>query len=395
MVNVISVETAAEIIAEKLPGWGTETLSLPTLGGGILAEPIRTDRPYPPVERVMMDGIALAWDTYQSGQRVFPVLGTVAPGEPPPSLTDTRCCFEVMTGAALPLGCDLVIPYENLEIKNATAHVIRPEPWQPYQFVHRCGSDAPAGKIILSAGAKLNSPVWGILASLGQIRVAVKRRPRTQIIATGNELVPPEEQAPQAYQLRLSNPYALAAALQRQGYNRVSITHLRDEPRALADHYRQASKDYDLLIYCGGVSKGKFDYLPQMWREQGVQQYIHEVAQRPGKPFWFGIDHQHQTAVFGLPGNPLSSLICLHRYLLDGPTFYARLASPFRFDQPLTYFLPVKLEVTTAAELIVHPRPPQNSGDFLALAETDGFVELPAEKSYFEAGECYRYFPWS
>jgi len=143
------------------------------------------------------------------------------------------------------------------------------------------------------------------------------------------------------------------------------------------------------------VSKGKFDYLPQLWQQQGVQQYIHGVAQRPGKPLWFGIDHQRQTAVFGLPGNPVSSLVCLHRYLLETPVLYARLAAPVHFEKPLAYFLPVKLETTQNAELVAHPRPMQNSGDFLALADTDGFVELPAEQQTFAAGECYRYIPWS
>ncbi|MCX8079027.1 MAG: molybdopterin molybdotransferase MoeA [Geminocystis sp.] len=391
---MISVETAAELIAKHLPDWGTEKISLGESRVGLLAESIESDRPYPPMDRIMMDGIALSWGTYQSGQRAFPILGVVAAGDPPPSLTDPRGCFEVMTGAALPHGCDMVIPYEALELKDGIAHIVDSQQWLPHQFIHRCGSDAPAGKTILSPGIILHSPAWGILASVGKTQVSVKRRPRTQIIATGSELVCPE-QRPKPYQLRLSNAYALAAALQRQGYTQLSIIHLPDDPHAFTTHYQQATRNYDLLIYCGGVSKGKFDYLPQIWRRQGVQQLVHGVAQRPGKPLWFGVDYQHKTAIFGLPGNPVSSLVCLHRYLLEMPPLYARLATPFHFDKPLTYFLPVKLEATTSAELIAHPRPTQNSGDFLALADSDGFLELPAERDNFEAGECYRYFPWS
>ncbi|WP_448527281.1 molybdopterin molybdotransferase MoeA [Parathermosynechococcus lividus] len=391
---LISVNTAAALIRQHLPDWGTEIVSLSTLHPRILAEPILSDRPYPPIDRIMMDGIALNWQHYDAGQRTFPILGTVAAGDVPPPLSDPSACFEVMTGAALPQGCDLVIPYEALEIKEGIASIRHPEPWLPYQFVHRCGSDAPAGAVILPAGTPLHSPAWGILASVGHTQVRVKRYPRTQLIATGNELVAPE-QTPNPHQLRLSNTYALAAALQRQGYSQVSLTHLPDDPQRLAQHYQAASQTHDLLIYCGGVSKGKFDYLPQLWQQQGVQQYIHGVAQRPGKPLWFGIDHQRQTAVFGLPGNPVSSLVCLHRYLLETPVLYARLTAPVHFEKPLTYFLPVKLETTQNAELIAHPRPMQNSGDFLALADSDGFVELPAEQQAFAAGECYRYIPWS
>ncbi|XFA74272.1 molybdopterin molybdotransferase MoeA [Thermosynechococcaceae cyanobacterium Okahandja] len=390
---LIRVSEAVAIICQHLPDWGTETIPLAALQQRVLAEPIRSDRPYPPIDRIMMDGIALSWQRYQAGQRTFAILGVVAAGDVPPALTDADGCFEVMTGAALPQGCDLVIPYEALELKDGQAHIRHPQPWIPYQFVHRCGSDAPRGTVILPVGTPLRSPAWGILASVGQTHVRVNRYPRTQLIATGNELIPPE-QTPQPHQLRLSNAYALAAALQRQGYAEVSITHLPDDPEMLASHYQAASQTYDLLIYCGGVSKGKFDYLPQIWQQQGVQQYLHGVAQRPGKPLWFGVDHSRHTAVFGLPGNPVSSLVCLHRYLLDSAVVYARLAAPFRFEPSLTYFLPVKLESTQNAELVAQPRPMQNSGDFLALAESDGFIELPADQTDFAAGECYRYFPW-
>ncbi|WJI25917.1 molybdopterin molybdotransferase MoeA [Thermosynechococcus sp. B3] len=391
---MISVETAVDLIQQHLPDWGTETISLTEPQYSRLAGAITSDRPYPPIDRIMMDGIALRWAAYGSGQRAFPILGVVPAGEVPPTLTDPQACLEVMTGAALPQGCDLVIPYEALEIRDGIAHIRHAQLWSPYQFVHRCGSDAPAGQQVLAAGTPLHSPAWGILAAVGQSEVCVQRTPRTQIVATGNELIPPDH-VPQPHQLRLSNAYALMAALKRQWYNHVSITHLPDDPLQLATHYCQASQAYDLLIYCGGVSKGKFDYLPQLWRDHGVQQYIHGVAQRPGKPLWFGVDHMQQTAVFGLPGNPVSSLVCLHRYILDMPRLYARLATPFSFEQPLTYFLPVKLETTKTAELIAHPRPMQNSGDFLALADSDGFLELPASQGIFAAGECYRYFPWS
>ncbi|MEN9252349.1 MAG: hypothetical protein Q6L58_07920, partial [Thermostichales cyanobacterium BF3_bins_165] len=136
---MISVETAVDLIQQYLPDWGTETISLTDPRYSRLAAAISSDRPYPPIDRIMMDGIALQWVAYASGQRAFRILGVVPAGEVPPTLTDAQGCFEVMTGAALPQGCDLVIPYEALDIQDGIAHLRHPEPWSPYQFVHRCG----------------------------------------------------------------------------------------------------------------------------------------------------------------------------------------------------------------------------------------------------------------
>ncbi|MFN4067243.1 MAG: molybdopterin molybdotransferase MoeA [Thermosynechococcus sp.] len=244
---MISVDTAVHLIQQHLPNWGTEKISLSHPRYSRLAVATTSDRPYPPIDRIMMDGIALQWAAYASGQRAFLILGVVPAGEVPPILTDEQACFEVMTGAALPQGCDLVIPYEALEIQDGVAYIHHSQPWSPYQFVHRCGSDAAAGQQVLAAGAPLHSPAWGILASVGQDKVSVRRTPRTQIIATGNELIPPDA-VPQPYQLRISNAYALLAALKRQGYAHVSITHLPDDPVQLAAHYRQASQEYDIHI---------------------------------------------------------------------------------------------------------------------------------------------------
>ncbi|AFY60299.1 molybdopterin molybdotransferase MoeA [Synechococcus sp. PCC 6312] len=397
MSALISVEAAVEIIKTHLPDWGREAVDIEQVRSGILAETITADRAYPAAHRIMMDGIALAWKAYDHGQRAFRVLGTIAAGEPKLTLTDPLACYEVMTGAVLPNGCDLVIPYEEIEItsegESRIAEIIHDQAWAPMANIHPQGSDFSLGEVLLRPGVKLNGPAWGILASVGQSQVLIKRYPRIKIIATGQELIP-VHQAPQPHQVRMSNPYALKASLIRQGYPHIDLDYVPDDPELMTKHYQAQTTHYDLLIYCGGVSKGKFDYLPTVWTQAGVKNYIHGVAQRPGKPLWFGVDHDQQTAVFGLPGNPVSSLVCLHRYIINQRPMFAQLTTDFEFPKPLTYFLPVQSHLSSDARILAKPHPMKNSGDFVALAPTDGFVELPADRSIFKAGESFPFFPW-
>jgi len=390
---MLSVAAAAEIINRYWPPGGTTWGELVALPRGVLAESVIADRDYPPGDRVMMDGIALMHSTYQSGQRSFPILGTIAAGDTPVTLTDPLACWEVMTGALLPSPADLVIPYEEITLVKEVAEVTQDRQRQPFEFVHRQGSDRLLGEEILAPGTALNGPVWGILASLGKTQVKLTGNPCIQIIATGDELIS-VEQIPQAQQLRRSNVYALQASLQHRGFSQLTHTHLPDDPLAIRQHYQQATSTHDVLIYSGGISRGKFDYLPTLWQEMGVQLYIQGVAQKPGKPLCFGVDGAQQTVIVGLPGNPVSSLICLHRYFLPNPLVYAQLKTEVKLDKPLTHFLPVKLIYTEKGTLTASPLPMQNSGDFIALAHSDGFLELPPGPGVFSAGQCFRFFAW-
>jgi molybdopterin molybdotransferase len=159
------------------------------------------------------------------------------------------------------------------------------------------------------------------------------------------------------------------------------------------EHYLKNASEFDLLIYTGGVSKGKFDYLPSVWAQVGVKKFFHEISQRPGKPLWFGIDSERKTVVFGLPGNPISCLVCLHRYLLPDRGMGAKLTKDVTFKKPLTYFVPVKIHFH-GAEILATPLEVKNSGEFTGLVHSDGFVELPKDQDHFLAGEVFKFFPW-
>lgn len=378
---MISVQKASQIIKQKLIFEMSKT-----------TEAVVADRNYPPFDRIMMDGIAVCFLTYEKGIRQFPIAGIQAAGFAAKELIDKSSCIEVMTGAPLPIGSDLVIPYEHLEILNGVAHIVKEQLRSKMENIHLKGSDCLKGDVVLEAGVYLNGPHQGICASMGT-SPQISNSTRVLIISTGDELVEIDEQ-PLEHQIRRSNAHALKKSLELNGFTDVTLNHLKDDPKMVADHYLNATSKYDVMIYSGGVSKGKFDYLPNVWSDLGVTKHLHEVAQRPGKPLWFGTDEKNKTTVIGLPGNPVSSLVCLHRYVIPGRMMFARLSEEIVFKKDLTYFVPVKIEYKEDGTVWALPLKIKNSGEFTALAGSDGFIELPAEKSVFSTGEAFAFWPW-
>jgi molybdopterin molybdotransferase len=390
---LISVSQAECLFRQHLRPWahGVATLENPT--ASITTEALISDRDYPPFHRVMMDGICVSWEAFSAGLRQFKVAGICAAGAPKATLPAQDVCLEIMTGAPLPNGAALVIPYEHLKIENGIARVSLDCIRTPLENIHQQSSDCRRGETILEAGQALTGPHWGIAASFGYREIRCQQSPRIKIISTGDEIVE-VGQIPLSHQIRRSNAYALKACLVQQGFANVDLDHLPDDAEMVRTHYAQNAPYYDVLLYSGGVSQGKYDYLPRVWEEKGVEKHFHGVSQRPGKPLWFGTDSRNQTTVIGLPGNPVSSLVCLHRYFIPHRKMFARLAEEIVFDKNLTFFSPVKIEFLEDGTLSASPLKTKNSGEFTGLAFSDGFVELPQEKSVFRKGESYRFFPW-
>jgi molybdopterin molybdotransferase len=221
-------------------------------------------------------------------------------------------------------------------------------------------------------------------------------------VATGDELVEVDALvAP--HQIRRSNDYALRAALIAAGYPEVERFLLHDMRHEIEHTLWHLIAEFDAIILTGGVSKGKFDYLPSELDRQGVKKIFQGVAQRPGKPFWFGLSTR-RTPVFALPGNPVSAYTCLHRYVLPAlhqasgwslpPPRLVSLAAPVTFKPKLAYFLPVTVASGPQAQLVASPAAVNTSGDFGGLVGSDGFIELPAEQEEFAAGSIWRFWPW-
>ena len=208
-----------------------------------------------------------------------------------------------------------MVPVEELSVErgHATAgSAVRAS--TPWHNVHRRGSDTRQGALLLCAGARLRAPEIAVAASAGMARIRVSSQPMLMVISTGNELIEPGEPV-LAHQVRRSNAYAVVSALREHGFQRVADDHIPDDAGQLRERLRLHLETHEVLVLSGGVSMGRFDLVPAVLEELGVRAVFHKVAQRPGKPMWFGMAPSG-AAVFGLPGNPVSTLVCFARYVL-------------------------------------------------------------------------------
>lgn len=399
---MISSRDAETLIHQRTPTLAAEACPVDLAAGRILRQPIVAERDQPPFDRVSMDGIALRFDEFAGGQRRFQISAMQPAGAPPTRLEREFGCVEVMTGAVMPEACDTVIPVEQLDREGADMIVSAQCQPSRAQFIHRRGTDCAADTLLIEPGAVLRAPELAVIAANGYASVDVARQPRIVIIATGDELV--DVDAPVAsWQIRRSNDRALAAMLAARGLREVRLEHVSDERPALLAAIDQQLRSRDVLILSGGVSMGQRDYVPGVLQELGVSCVFHKIAQRPGKPMWFGIGAQGQM-VFALPGNPVSALVCGRRYVLPAlleamgrsrtSTETVRLAAPLQQPAALTWFVPVRLRYDDDGIRRATPMPPPTSGDFSALTRTDGFIELPPQHSAFPMDFTADYYGW-
>ena len=403
---MLTVAEAERIILEAVAPAAVVELPLEDAYGSVLREPINADRPFPPYDRVAMDGVALALKTWERGVRAFPVAGIQRAGEPACILRDPTHCLEVMTGAVMPVGCDCVVPVEQITRANDVATLAADVTPGPMQHVHRLGSDRPAGAELLSIGTLLYGPQIAVCATAGRARVRVADSPGIAVISTGDELVPVAA-TPLPHQIRRSNGSAIRAGLAAAGFRKISGAHEPDDPAALEAILSQRLRDCSFMILTGGVSEGRFDHVPGVLRRLGVQEHLHKVAQKPGKPLWFGVGPQGQ-AVFGLPGNPVSALVCFHRYVLpalwrhlgagllgSGERPRAVLTEAIKCRKPMTLFQPVRVCEDGSGLRRATPVPMNGSGDLAGLAASDGVIELPDGGRTFAVGEAHPIWLWS
>lgn len=396
---MLSPSEAEAAIRHSVPVLAADKRPLSQLCGAVLREPIRATRDQPPFHRVTMDGIALASDAFSKGSREFRVAATQAAGSAPLELSDTNSCIEVMTGAMLPHGCDCVVPVEKISTRDGVARLADDVEPAPMLNVHTRGLDCRTGDVLLDPGIRLGPPEVAVIASAGLTSARVSREPSIVVISTGDELVEPGQPVTD-WQIYRSNVFGVTAALQRRGFTRLAQDHLPDDLPLLRRRLGAHLESHDVLVLSGGVSMGRFDFIPQVLGELGVKIVFHKIAQRPGKPMWFGIGPRGQ-AVYALPGNPVSTLVCLTRYVLVGldaaagasprPSESIPMAREFEVKPPITFFLPVKIAAGVPAAT---PAPTRGSGDFTSLIGTDGFVELPPGPRVVPSGTSVPLYRW-
>jgi molybdopterin molybdotransferase len=405
---MVSVEEAERIILAEIKNYGTELIPFESAIGRVLAADIKADRDLPPCNRATMDGIAISYSALEKGIRSFQIKAIIAAGDAPVEMENENECAEIMTGAPLPDTTDTVIRYEDVEIKNSTA-LVTIDTIKKGQNIHRKGKDKQAGEVVAVAHQFITPALISMAASVGKTRLPVKKLPKVVVVTTGDELVGVGAQ-PTAYQVRQSNNYTIKAVLQQYGLN-ADLLYIPDDPKETKEKIKKCLEDYDVVILTGGISMGKFDYVPKALEELNVSKLFHKVQQRPGKPFWFGI-HEDKVLVFAFPGNPVSTFMCLHRYFIPWletsltantqipnskfqiPKLFAILDEDVAFTAPLKYFMQVKLKINEQGHLLAIPKEGNGSGDFTNLLDTDAFMELPLEQSTFRKGEVYRVWPF-
>jgi molybdopterin molybdotransferase len=399
---VTEVVEAERLILAHMPRFPARDEPLAACVDRALAEDVAAERDQPPFDRVTMDGIAVAFREWQDGRRKFTVVGTQPAGAPPLAVTAPGQCVEVMTGTVLPTGTDTVIPVERIARTGTAADVAADAVVKREQFVHRRGSDRDAGSLVLRAGTRLGPPEIAVLAGAGRASARVAELPRVAVISTGDELVDAGKPIA-AHQIRSTNDRAVEASLTRHRLGVVTRARLRDDANALAVAIDRLDTELDALVLSGGVSMGQFDFVPSVLEELGAKLVLHRIEQRPGRPMWFGVSARGKP-IFALPGNPVSTLVCATRYLLPAlrtatglapaPPERVELTAPVDGSPTLTYFVPVTLSSSDAGALLAQPHPTNTSGDFVALAGTDGFVELAAKRGAYPAGTVARLFRW-
>lgn len=395
---MITVQEALDLLNQNLFDFGTEEVALSESLNRILKEDWYADRPLPPYDRVTMDGIAINYESFKNGQRQFKIEGIAAAGAPQQQLKETKSCLEVMTGSILPLGTDTVIRYEDLDIEGELAKVTI-ETIRDKQNVHLKGEDRGAGTLLLEKNRMITAAEIGVGASIGKSKVLVAKHPKVMVISTGDELVEIDQQ-PLAHQVRRSNVHTVISKLRSIGIT-ADADHLDDLKEAIEKTLKEYLEAYDVLLLSGGVSKGKYDYLPEVLDSLSVKKLFHRVKQRPGKPFWLG-NYHGKCMVFAFPGNPISSFMCLNRYFLPwlqkslsgaiAKKQFAVLAADVTFKPDLDFFMEVEISYNEDGQCVATPKRGNGSGDLANLIEADAFLALPAGKNDFLKGEVYEVF---
>ncbi|WP_078721750.1 molybdopterin molybdotransferase MoeA [Elizabethkingia ursingii] len=398
--EMISVQQAEDIILSQYQDYGKESISYDLAIGRVLAEDILADRDLPPFDRPTVDGIAINFGSYEKGIHSFRIKTVQSAGEESVAIDSEDQCIEIMTGAALNNTLNTVIRYEDISIDNGMA-TINTE-ISKGQNLHLQGKDKKAGELLVKANQLITPTIIGIAASVGKTNLSVKRLPKVVIISTGDEMINPGL-VPTAFQLRQSNGITICSVLEKYKIQ-ADLLHLNDDYEEIKKEIIRCIAQYDVLLMSGGVSMGKFDYLPQVCEELGIKKIFHKIKQRPGKPFWFG-QNENQKLVFAFPGNPVSVFMCLHRYFIPwleksleiSPTspLYAVLQNDIDFTVALQYFVQVKLLIDQTGQLTASFIDTNGSGDFSHLAETNAFLELPLEQNSFRKGEVYKVWKYN
>jgi molybdopterin molybdotransferase len=396
-VNALRFEAARQCVIDRVSSQprrsSVQSVALECAAGRVLANEVYADRPYPPFARSIRDGFAVRAGSFQGNARV---IGEVRAGEVFRGVVSDGEAVEIMTGAPLPTGADAVIMIEHIERAGDSISTTRAV--TSGDFIAALGSDCSAGARVLPAGRRLDYASVAVLATVGSTRIFVFEQPKVAIISTGDEIVAPEER-PADHQMRNSNAYSLAAQVAHAG-GRPSIAPIARDDYDATRTILESSLDSDLLLISGGVSAGKYDIVEKVLADLGAEFYFDRVLIQPGQPVVFG--RIRETFLFGLPGNPASTMVTFEIFakaaldLLAGcaeaalGVVFARLTCELKQKTGLTRFLPAALSANSP-EVTLSPY--SGSGDVFALGNANCFVVACDDRAHWEAGELIEVLP--
>ncbi|MCA9176556.1 MAG: molybdopterin molybdotransferase MoeA [Planctomycetales bacterium] len=401
---MIDETEARQRVADCLSRLPAIELPLDETLGKVLAADVASDIDSPPYDKALVDGYAVCSQDFAEANAevvtTLRVLEEVTAGRTPSQPLRPGCATRIMTGAPLPEGCDAVVMIEQSQLDGDQVRLTGEA--QPEQHLLRAGAAMRRGDLVLRAGVVIRAAEIGVLAEVGCARPSVVPAPTVAILSTGDELVP-HDQTPTLGQIRNSNGPMLAAMARQAGAKVMSLGIATDDAADLERLIREGLRA-DMLVLSGGVSAGVLDLAPQVLRQCGVDEVFHKVRLKPGKPVWFGRSAAG-VPVFGLPGNPVGSLVCFERLVrpalalmrgLSDPfedrSVDARLAAPFSHRGPRPTYRPSRLCREEGVH-VVAPVAWQGSADLCGIARANCLAAFPAGDRDYAAGEFVRCLP--
>ncbi|MEA2281761.1 MAG: molybdopterin molybdotransferase [Solirubrobacteraceae bacterium] len=387
-----SIEEALELVLDGLRALERETVPIAGAHGRVAADPVRSAVDLPPFDRSAMDGYALRAADTATG-RALRLAGGVAAGEVATAALEPGTAVRISTGAEIPPGADAVLQSERASERDGT---VTPDgALAPGTHVRARGEDVHAGDVLAAAGARLTLPRVSALASAGVGIVPVVRRPRVGVLVTGSELLalgaPPEPG-----RIHESNGLMIGLLAAQAGAESSAPATVLDDREATIAAVGGALDGADVLVVSGGVSVGPHDHVRPAFEACGVEEVFWRVQIRPGKPIWFG--RRGERLVFGLPGNPLSTIVCFCMFIapalrrLGGEAAAlpllerGRLAVPAAASDGRTTFLTARIAAAEDGVLEATPTGRQGSHMTGALGESDGFAVVPDSAGSLPAG---------
>ena len=387
----VTVAEAREIILSSVEPLGSETIGLSEADGRVVMEEVRADVHIPPHDNSAMDGFAVRAEDVRNARAELSVVEDLPAGRRSQRKLGPGEAARIMTGAAIPEGADTVVMVEETESAGDRVTIKRAP--SKGEFVRRAGSDVEPGLLIAEPGTVIEAPLAGMLAAIGRTTLSVAVRPRVAILATGDELVEPDRLREDG-RIVSSNSYSLRAALRELGTEPIYLGIAPDEREQIEARFRQAL-DCDVVVSTGGVSVGDRDWIKQVLADLGGDMRLWRVNMRPGAPLAFStIDG---TPVFGLPGNPVSTLVTFEEFVRPAllrmmchtnvfrPVESATLAETYEKPAGRMHLLRVRLEERDGRRYAVLTGD-QTSNLLLSMVRADGLAIIPAEVERVPAG---------